>query len=236
MEASAAGLAAGGEDGQADGAAAAAGEQANAATLAAFQESLNSGLSAQQEAFRDQLQEFATQQQQQPAAEQEQAPQPDLGFLGDPDPAKAAQGLQEFMAGVADAQAQKAIAEAVAPLNQQVSDMKLEQQSAALVSEIPELGKAEVAQPVVDEAHRQATMLGHPELVANPDFIKTIYFSQRAQQLAAQQQAGAAGGSGVATLEGAGGASPGGAQQGAERTAESMAAKWGGRSDVLSKL
>lgn len=248
MEASAAGLAAGGEGGQADGAAAATGDgqgqqgNGNEATIAAFQESLNDSLTAQQEAFRQQLEDFASQQQagSQESQPQQQAqvaaPAADLGFLADPDPAKAAQGLQDFMANVARTEAQKIAAEAVAPLSQQQQEMRLDQESAALVAEIPELGKPEVAQPVIDEAHRQATMLGHPELVSDANFIKTVYLSQRAQELAKQQQAGAAGGSGVATLEGAGGAGPGGAQQGAERTAATVAANFAGRTNVLSKL
>src|SRR5215471_14310506 len=156
MEASAAGLASAGEAAQSDGAADGGEQQqggVDQATLDAFNEALQNGLTEQQEAFREQLQEWTAQQQ--PGAEQpeQEEPAPDLGSLADPDPERAAQGLQEFMASVAGAEAQKAMAEQLGPLRQQVNDMRLDQESAMLAEEFPELKQPEVAQKVVDEAH-----------------------------------------------------------------------------------
>jgi hypothetical protein len=78
--------------------------------------------------------------------------------------------------------------------------------------------------------------MGQPELAANTQFIRVTYLAGRAAQLAQEQQ-GAAGAPGAATLEGAAGASPGGAAQGGpQETADSIKQAWSSGSDVLSKL
>jgi hypothetical protein len=250
MEASGAGLAASGDGGsqQSDGAAAGGGSQdgqgqqqgqsQQGLTDAAIQQFTDtlSGVSDQQESMR----QFLESQQQPPAEQQEQPTPPDLSFLDENapgfDPAVAAQRLQEVMRSEAGAEAQKQLKAELDPIRETVSNMQRQQEADTLVAEFPELGKEETAKAVVSAAETQAAIMGMPQLAANTAFVRQVYLAGRATELAQQQQGGAASASGVATLEGAGGASPGGAQQGAERTAESMQQKWAGRSNVLAKL
>jgi hypothetical protein len=196
------------------------------------------GLSDSQE----QMRQFLEGQSQQQPAEQQQEQQPpaaDLSFLDEAspnyDPQRAAERLTEVMREQAGVATQAELAKVLAPLQQQVSDMQRASEADALVAEFPDLGKSDVAEPVVKAAGQYAEMVGMPELASNTAFIRLTYLAGRAAELA-QQQEGAAGAPGAATLEGAGGASPGGAGQGDTQTAESIAASWSRGNDVLAKL
>jgi hypothetical protein len=260
MEASAAGLAgaasgdggeqAQGQQGQQGAEGAQAGEQTQQqqgqltgdAAIAQMAEQLQ-GMAPVHEQMREFLSSQAEQQQaaqqQQQQQQQEEAAAADLSFLDENsanyDPAKAAERLTEVMRQQAGVATQAELAKVLGPIQEQVSNMQRQQEADALVTEFPELGEAETAQAVVKTAEQYAEMVGQPELAANTAFIRMTYMAGRAAQLA-QQQEGAAAAPGAATLEGAGGASPGGAAQGAEQTAESIGEKWGARTNVLSKL
>jgi hypothetical protein len=251
MEASAAGLAGGtaSGDGQAadgqqgsDGAPAqgeqAQGQQGDAA-IAQMAETLQ-GLSSSHEEMRQILEAQGQQQGTQQQQQEQQPPAADLSFLDEAspnyDPQRAAERLTEVMREQAGVATQAELAKVLAPLQQQVSDMQRAHEADALVAEFPDLGKEEIAGPVVKAAEQYAHMVGTPELASNTAFIRMTYLAGQAAQLAQQQQQGAAGAPGAATLEGAGGASPGGAGQGASQTADSIRESWSQGSDVLARL
>lgn len=250
MEASAAGLAG---PASGDGEAAQNGQQAPAqgqqegqqqapqgdAAIAQMAEQM-AAMSGTQEEMRAFLQAQAEQiQQTQTATQQEQQQQIDTSFLEDTSltPQQAAERLQTEIDKRAEIKAQALVDARVAPLEQSIGTMQQNQEADALVAEFPDLGKPEVAQAVLQEAERWATAIQQPEMAHNAQFLKMTYMVGRAAQLAQEQ--GAAGAPNAATLEGAGGASPGGAGQGAsqqQETSDSIAAKWGERKSVLPKF
>jgi hypothetical protein len=189
---------------------------------------------------QEQMREFLGGLQQQPAEEPQQPAPADLSFLDENspqyNPEQAAQRLTEVMREQAGVETQQQLQQALGPLQAQVSDMQRAQEADALVAEFPELGQPETAQAVVNAAGQYAELMGQPELAANTNFIRVTYLAGRASQLAQEQQ-GAAGAPGAATLEGAGGASPGGAGQGTQQqTADSIRESWARGSDVLGNL
>lgn len=256
MEASGAGLAAGGDAGgqqqgqaaggdgggqQGAGDAAQAGQQQTSeATIAQMAETLQ-GLAGTQEEMRQFL---ATQAEAGAAAadaatQQQEQPKPaDLSFLDESspqyDPEQAAARFDQVMREAAGSEAQRLMQEQLAPLQQQVADMRTEREADTLMGEFPELGKPEVAAEAMKTVELAAEQIGRPELAGNAQFVRYIYMAGRAAELA-QKQDGASG-AGVATLEGAGGASPGGADQGAEAAANAIGERWAGRTNVLAKL
>lgn len=251
MEASGAGLAAGGGDGaaqgQGDGGEQQDGQQGQATGDAAIAQ-LAEGL-ARMESGQEEMRRFlggiAEQQQgtgQEHQAQQEQhqqQPQPlDLSVFDETAPGydgqKAAELLQNAMSQTASTEAGRLLQEAIGPLQQQVTDMRRSQETDALTAEFPDLKDEKVAESVVASAQRYATMVGQPELVTSTPFVRLVYMAGRAAELA-QKQGGAADGATAATLEGATGASPGSAAQGAT-TQEALAQAWGQRSDVMAKL
>lgn len=251
MEASAAGLAgaaSGDGEGQAQGqqgaeGAPAQGEQSQQqatgdAAIAQMAETLQ-GLTDSQEQMRQILEAQGQQPAEQQQQEQEQPPAADLSFLDETspnyDPQRAAERLTEVMREQAGVATQAELSKALAPLQQQVSDMQRAHEADALVAEFPDLGKEEIASAVIKTAHQYADMVGTPELASNTAFIRMTYLAGQAAQLA-QQQEGAAGAPGAATLEGAGGASPGGAGQGDTQTADSIRESWTQGGSVLAKL
>lgn len=255
MEASAAGLAAasGGEgdgeaqgqqQGQAEGGQGAAGEQGQqqapgADAVQQFQE-LARGLADGQEQMRGDLQQFLDAQQigtgdgEGDGADGE--PQIDLSeFAAETDPAKAAERLQQIIDGAAKTQAQTLLAEQLGPVQQQVQEMRQQMEADQLIAKHPDLGEPETAKAVMGAVENFAKIMGQPELAKSVAFVELVYKAGRAEELARQQQEGAAAAPGAATLEGAGGASPGGTQQGADRAAQ-IAESWKGSSNVLAKL
>lgn len=140
-------------------------------------------------------------------SQQEQQPQADLSFM-DPDspqynPQQAAMALAQLM----EQQSQQQVQAAVEPLQAQIQTMEAQRQADLLAGEFPELQDPEIAQNVIDVSRQYAQMLGQPELGDNPAFWRMAYMAGRAADAAnAEQQPAPA----AATLEGAGGASPGG--------------------------
>ena len=163
-----------------------------------------------------------------PQPEEEPEPAPDLSFLDETnpnyDPNVAAQRLQEVMKQEATSAADAKLQEAIAPLQQQVQELRSQQGADALAAEFPEMKDPKVAQQVVETAEKYAQILNQPELLSNFDFIRMTYMAGRAAQLAQEEGDGSPQ---AATLEGAGGASPGGAAQGTEQLADQITQNWG---------
>lgn len=233
MEASQAGLAASGEgeaqqgqEGQAQNGEAPQGDQAISQMMEQLQQ-----LSAGQEETRQFLQSnpWAPQEEAQP---EETAP--DLSFLDETspqyDPEQAAARLQEVMKEQASTEATRLMEEKLAPMEQQVQEMRSQQGADSLAAEFPEMKDPKVAAEVVETAEKYADILGEPKLLQNFDFIRMTYMAGRAAQLANEEGAASPQ---AATLEGANGASPGGTAQGTEVTADSIAEGWAKRSNVL---
>lgn len=160
----------------------------------------------QQQAWAEQQQGYEGD----PSQEQQQQPEPDLSFM-DPDspqynPQQTAMALAQLM----EQQSQQQVQAAVEPLQEQVATMEAQRQADLLAGEFPELQDPEIAQNVIDVSRQYAQMLGQSELGDNPQFWRMAYMAGRAADAAneEQQQQPAA-----ATLEGAGGASPGAADQ-----------------------
>jgi hypothetical protein len=214
MEAgAAAGQAAAGADGGGDPSQQQAGEQqAEQAQpdLAGIQQQL-SELGPSLEQMRGMLtqQQEALQAQQQPEQpdDGQPDPQPDLSFLDPDSPAYNPQDAAQALAQVMQESSQQQVQAALAPLQEQVRNMEAQRQADMLAAEFPDLQDPEIAQNVIDVSRQYAEMLGQPELGNNPAFWRMAYMAGRAADAAnAEQQEQPA----AATLEGAGGASPGG--------------------------
>lgn len=191
----------------------------------------------------DQLQQLTTSQEETrqflqsnpwaPQEEQQTPEVPDLSFLDENspqyDPEQAAQRLQQVMQAEAGSEVERRMQEQLAPLQQQVQELRSQQGADALAAEFPEMKDPKVAQEVVDTAEKYAGILGQPELLSNFDFIRMTYMAGRAAQL--QNEEGTS--PQAATLEGANGASPGAPQQGAVPTGDQIAERWSKRSSVL---
>src|SRR5215831_4163313 len=158
-----------------------------------------------QEGYEPQAYEGDPSQYQQPQPEQ---PQADLSFMDPDSPAYNPQQAATALAQLMQQESQQQVQAAVAPLQQQIQTMEAQRQADLLAGEFPELEDPEIAQNVIDVSRQYAQQLGQPELGDNPAFWRMAYMAGRAADAAnaEQQQQPAA-----ATLEGAGGASPGGA-------------------------
>jgi hypothetical protein len=157
-----------------------------------------------------QEQQMAWAEQQQPAddgREPQQPAQPDLSFMNPDSPQYNPQLAAQSLADLMTQQSQQQVQAALAPLQEQIRTMEAQRQADLLASEFPELQDPEIASNVIKVAREYAEMIGHPEVGDNPAFWRMAYMAGRAADTAnaEQQQQPAA-----ATLEGAGGASPGG--------------------------
>lgn len=94
------------------------------------------------------------------------------------------QAIQELVSHLV----QQGISEHVGPLSEQVRSVQMGLDAEALTARYPDLGKPEVARPVVDAARALAESLGSPELAFNTQFIEAIYKAQLADQYAAGER------------------------------------------------
>ncbi len=225
MEASAAGLAPAAGDAPAEGQAPAGGEQdaQQQPDLGQLSSTLD-GIGQMLEQQRDYL--ASEPWQQRPAeGEVEGEPQPaapDLSFLDENQPGFTPEAAAQQLAALIDNAAQERATSAVAPLAQQLQDMQVTAESDAMIARYPQMGEDEVAEKVIDTAQKWCESIGRPELAAEPAVWEMVYLAGRAaDQANAEGQGGPA-----ATLEGAGGASPGGAAQGEIPTTQSITAGW----------
>lgn len=201
MEASGAGPAAANGDGGGEAADNGLGQVSE--TLAALQ----SG----QEELRSFLQSEPWQAPQQPPAAAEPTPEEpvalDLSFLDDPDlpPDDLADRLTEAF----DQRSQTQLQQALAPLQEQLSEQQRSREAEALVSEFPDLNDAEIAETVVHASRQWAEMVGQPELAHSPTLWRLMYMAGRAAEIANSESSEGS----AAHLEGSGGAGPAGGQQ-----------------------
>lgn len=167
-------------------------------------------LQGSQEEMRQYLVSHLPQQQaSEPEPEQEPEPELDLSFL-DPaapefDPEQIADRLGGLIGQVADQRTQAAIA----PMQEQMTEMRRSQEAERLAGEIPELGDPEVAQQTVQVARQIAEAYGQPALAQEPWFWRMTFMAARAAE-AAQQEGDEA--PSAAHLEGGGGAAPSGSE------------------------
>lgn len=149
----------------------------------------------------------------------------DLSFLDETQPGwtqeKALQDLAELIDGRAGEKAQKLIAPALERIGKVETNLALDD----LVARYPQFGEPEVAKKVMGDAKLWAEAAGSPELATNPELYHLIYLASLT--LEQQGREDAADADGAASLEGAGGASPGGSGQGtaAAMTPDAWAAK-----------
>lgn len=162
--------------------------------------------------------------QQQQQQQQQTAPEElDFSFLDDTAPGyqgpeAAMQQLGELIRG----EASKIATQQIAPLQQEMQQERHDRQFEALSDRYPQLQDQAVAKELLSVTAQIVEQEGFPkELATHPGFVERIYLASRAQQ---QNQDGG-GDAAAATLEGAGGASPGGAGQGAAQ--QPTAADWG---------
>ena len=200
MEASGAGPAAANGDGGGEAADNGLGQVSE--TLAALQ----SG----QEELRSFLQSEPWQAAQQPPPEEPTPEEPvalDLSFLDDPDlpPDDLADRLTEAF----DQRSQSQLQQALAPLQEALSEQQRSREAEALVSEFPDLGDAETAEAVVQASRQWAEMAGQPELANSPTLWRLVYMAGRAADAANSESSEGS----AAHLEGSGGAGPAGGQQ-----------------------
>lgn len=179
-------------------------------------------LSQGQEDLRQFLQTAPWQQQdpgqaqdQQQQGQQEPAINVDLSFLDDPtlDPAQTSERLTGVVGQLVQQGVQEGLQQHLSPMQEQIAEQRREGQMERLVSEFPEMGQIETATEVVKLSRQYAEMLGNPALGEEPAFWRIMYAAGRAFDQAGQEGQGS-GDPGAATLEGGGGATPGGGQQG----------------------
>lgn len=203
MEASGAGLAGNGD-------AAANGEGTGTDDgLGQITETLTS-LTEGQEELRNFLQSAPWQQQAETPAEPQTPEEPaalDLSFLDDPD--LPPEDLAERLTGAFDERSQKMVQEALAPLQEKISEQERRAEAETLVSEFPDLADPDTAEAVVHASRQWAEATGQPELANSPALWRLVYMAGRAAEAANSESSEAA----AAHLEGTSGAGPAGGQQ-----------------------
>lgn len=149
------------------------------------------------------------QQQTQEAVQEAGGDEIDLSFLDDPAmlPQDASQRLNEVLNSAIDQRAQAL----VAPLQQQQTEMRRDQQARDLAGEFPELADPKIAELVAGRgglAEQAAIALGQPALAAEPSFWRISYMAHKAAESANAEGEGS-GDPGAASLESGNGAGPG---------------------------
>jgi hypothetical protein len=167
-----------------------------------------------------------------PAQQQQQQAeaQPDLSFMDPDSPAYNPQQTAVALAQMMEHQSQQQVQAAVEPLQEQIATMEAQRQADLLAGEFPELQDPEIAQNVIDVSRQYAQMLGQPALGDNPGFWRMAYMAGRAADAANAEQQGQPP---AATLEGAGGASPGGAANEQEQLVQGILSAGGAGRSVL---
>jgi hypothetical protein len=127
----------------------------------------------------------------------------DLSFLDSGEFGDDATETAQQLAQLVDSFTGERVAEAVAPLREQLAEHQRELQANHLVAEFPELGDPEVAEHVVGLAHELAQQMERPDLAGDPRFWRLAYLAGRAADIANEE----AGHNDVAAayLEGGGG-------------------------------
>src|SRR3954451_6685966 len=143
------------------------------------------------------------------------------------DPQAVADRLNTQINGAVDQRAQKLMA----PMAEQMAEMRRDQQARDLAAEFPEIATDEMANKIAGPgglAAQMADQLGQPGLAAEPGFWRLVYMAHRQ----AEQANNGSDGPGAAPLESAGG--PGPAQQTNEDIVKGIMESGGQGSKVLN--
>jgi hypothetical protein len=155
-----------------------------------------------------------------PQQQQEQAPDPwDFSDVWDPEgqqqpeqpqqPEVDLQQLTQRMQGATQQQIQAAIAEALAPVNQNLSNIQADQDAAYLTESYPEFADPEFAENMIRTVDQVAAQMGlDPGYGRSAAFIEMVYKQQKYDQQARGEVP--VGGLTHNDLEGGSGAVPGG--------------------------
>lgn len=193
------------------------GQQAGGPDFGAFTQQLES-LSSSQNETREALQgisEWVASQQQDGQEEQGGEPELDLSFLGDEaNYAMDPEQLQSQLGNVINQAVQQQVQSLMGPQQQQLAEMRMEQQARDLVGEFPELGQEDTAKQVVGLAAQIADQNFPPEVAKvlnnSPAWWRQVYLAGRGVEAANTEGADAPA---AAHLEGGGGAAPAGGSQ-----------------------
>lgn len=137
----------------------------------------------------------------------------DLSFLDDTQPGWSQEKALQDLAALIDGRAGEKAQQLVSPALQRLQTLETNQAIDDLVARYPQFGEPQVAKKVMEDSRAWAESVGKPELGSSPEVYHLIYLA--GLTLEQQGREDAAGADGAATLEGAGGASPGGSGQGA---------------------
>jgi hypothetical protein len=169
-------------------------------------------LSAGQDEMREFLQSRPWDGQQEPeqAQQEQQEPELDLSqFLDPADPSYDPNQVAQQLSDVVEKVVAQRVEQGLAPLQEQVQDVRRERDWQAIADEFPELVNEEVAKPVFQLAKTLAEHNGHAELAQEPWFVRMAYITGKAMETANEEGAEAPS---AAHLEGGGGAAPAGSQ------------------------
>jgi hypothetical protein len=182
--------------------------------LNAFTDQL-SQIAQGQEEMRQYLASNPWQAAEQPDDGQQQQPQElDLSWLDSADPAYDPQAVGQRLNDVISQAAQTQAQQIVGPMQEQLLELRRDQQARDLAAEFPEIAQPDVAQKIAGPgglAHQYAEMLGQPGLAAEPSFWRLCYMANKAADAANAEQEGSEG-PGAAHLESGAGAGPAGQQ------------------------
>jgi hypothetical protein len=168
-------------------------------------------LSAGQDEMREFLQSQPWQTTDAPQEQQQEAePELDLSqFLDPADPSYDPNQVAQQLSDVVDRVVAQRLEQGLAPLQEQVKDVRQEREWQAIADEFPELEDRKIAEPVFGLAKQLADHNGHPELAQEPWFVRMAYITGKAMETANEEGAEAPS---AAHLEGGGGAAPAGSQ------------------------
>lgn len=140
----------------------------------------------------------------------------DLSFL-DSGPQDETAQIAAGLAGLMEQQDQRtqeawqqALTSAVSPLQEKIDQLNRQREADLLMAEFDELGDPETAQATVKLAEQMAQQMGSPDLAAKPGFWRMAFLAAKGMEAAKAEGEGSPN---AVTLEGAGGAGPGGGEQ-----------------------
>lgn len=141
--------------------------------------------------------------------EQQEIPELDLSFLDSPD--LSADQIGEHLSSLIDQRAEARAQELLKPFEARLNEREQKEAADAFVQEFPEVGEPETAKQVMDLTKQYAEMIGQPALASDFRFARLVYMAGRAADAHNEEQAAES--AGAVSLEGGGGAVPGGSAQ-----------------------
>jgi hypothetical protein len=188
---------------QADG-----GQQSEGLDANALAAELAQSRVTQQEMYQWMQENLRPQEAQQQETPEATEPEPlDLSWLDPESPSFDPNAMAQQLSGLVESTVEQRVQQATAPVQEQVQQMRREQEAAALIGEFPELADEDTTAKVLETAKTYAQTVGHPELANEPWFWRTTYVMGRAMDQAQEEQAD---GPAPAHLESGSGAAPAG--------------------------